>query len=101
MTKESANNIAFSLNLLFRFFIPSYFGDVVSHNYRELFNDVFQIEWIDAGKNDKKNFLILQEILKQSFQLTAAKIFAINLKSFLKIIESAYSMYAVLQQIKS
>lgn len=56
---------------------------------------------MDANQKQKKSFLILQENLKSSFQLQGGKTVPINLATFVRIIQSAYSMYAVLSHINN
>ena len=89
------------MSLLGRFFIPCYFGNEIQYEYGESLRDAYKIDWLDATENDKRSFLILQENLKSSFQLEGGKTVPINLATFVRIIKSAYSMYAVLSHINN
>lgn len=92
----------FSFGLLLRFFMPCYFGNEIQHDYEELLSDVYNIDWIDGiKKTNRRNFLIIQENLKAQFQLKAVKVLQINLTTFLRILQSAYSLYAVLRQMNN
>ena len=79
--------------------MPCYFGNEIQHDCGELLGDVYNIDWIN-GIN-RKNFLIIQENLKPQFQLKAAKVLQINLTTFLRILQSAYSLYALLRQMNN
>jgi hypothetical protein len=80
--------------------MPSYFGNDIELDSGKLLNDIYKFNWIDASVEEKKNFIFFQENLKINYGLVAAKIFPINLNTFLKIIQWAYSFYAVLKQVK-
>lgn len=82
-----------------KFFIPCYFGNEIQYDYSELLRDVHNIDWLKASWKHQRNFIILQENLKSKFQLRGAKCIPINLMTFLRIFQSAYSLYAVLRQI--
>lgn len=91
--------VAFTFGLLFHFFVPCFFGNEIQYDYAELLRDVYRINWTEADKKQIHSFVIIQENLKQNFQLKAAKIFPINLASFMRILKSGYSLYTVLNQI--
>jgi hypothetical protein len=97
---DTGNLITFGINLLSRFFMPSYFGNEIELDSGELLNDIYGFKWIDASVKERKNFIFIQENLKKNYGLVAAKMLPINLNTFLRIIQSAYSFYAVLKQIK-
>ena len=90
----------YALALLIRFFFPCLFGNEKQYDYGKLLGEIYNINWIKARKNERKNFLIIQENLKPIFQLKAAKILQINLITYLRIFQSAYSMNTVLRELK-
>jgi hypothetical protein len=96
-----ATIILFGANMLLEFFVPFFMGNEIEHDWSKLLSDIYTIDWLGGKKEAKMNLKIVQEILKAKFQLQAGKVFPINLASFLAIIKSAYSMYAVLRSMKN
>jgi hypothetical protein len=100
LSNETGSLIIYAVNVLFRFFMPSYFGNEIQMNCGEFLNDIYGYDWIEASIKERKTFIMIQENLKKNYGLVAAKQFPINLNTFLKIIQSAYSFYAVLNHVK-
>lgn len=89
----------YAINLSIQFFIPCYFGSEIEHDFQNLLRDMYTLNWIEGNKIEKKNFIIIHECLKAKLQLKSVSIFHINLTTFLKILQSAYSMYTLLRSL--
>lgn len=77
--------------------IPSYFGNEISFISDKLSTALFHSEWYD--EEDKGNFLMLMIFLRRKIQVTTFKIFQLDLGTFLRVCNSAYSLYAVFKNI--
>lgn len=93
--------IVFSVITTLKFFIPCYFGSNIQYISQNFLYDVYQIDWIDASKEEKTNLTITQENLKKYTKLTVAKLFHINLETFLRVLNFSYSLFTVLKHINS
>lgn len=82
--------------------IICYFGNEVTFYSSELSTSLFHSEWYNESKNFKTGVKMLIENSKNPIQINAADgVFQVHLASFLRICNTAYSMYAVLQRVKN
>lgn len=89
------------MSLLFRYFIPCYFGSEIQNEYGNLSKDIFETNWLEGNKHQKQDFLIIQEFLKKNFRLEGGNILPVNLSTFLTIVKSVYSLYTVLMNLNN
>ncbi|CRK88698.1 CLUMA_CG002438, isoform A [Clunio marinus] len=81
-------------------FLPCYFGNEVLLASQEFSTSLFHSDWIEENKNFKTAMKMVLENTKKPIEITVAQgVFPVNLLTFLRIINSAYSFYAVLQSI--
>lgn len=92
--------IAYMIPMVLQILIPCFFGNDVSLCSEKLSTSLFHSHWHNKSKKFRAAMKMFLENTKNQIHLTAADgIFQVNLATFLRIINSAYSMYAVLQRI--
>jgi hypothetical protein len=62
--------------------------------------DVYEAKWISGDRKSSQNLMILQENLKKPEVIRVADSLNINMDLFLRVMKAAYSVIAVLRQIK-
>lgn len=92
--------VTYMVPMVMEILIPCFFGNEVTIYSSELSTNVFHSEWFDESENFKTGVKMLIENNKNPIKVIAAGgLFHVNLTAFLRICNSAYSMYAVLQRI--
>lgn len=92
--------ITASVQLTLDIFLLCYFGHELFLVSSKLLNAIFYSNWIE-DEIDKKSMFIFMENLKRDMEISAFKIFHINLDTFTTIVNSTYSLLAVLQNLNS
>jgi hypothetical protein len=77
--------------------IPSYYGNEIAHLSDRLSTSLFNSEWYE--EKNQKNVLIFVGLLKRKIKITTFKIFQVDLGTFMRVCNSAYSLYAVFKNI--
>jgi hypothetical protein len=90
----------FGSGVLVRLFVICFYGNEIEHNSQNFLDDVYETDWIAADIKSKRNLLIIQENLKKADKVRAAGFLKINNEIFLSVMKAAYSMLAVLKQVK-
>jgi hypothetical protein len=85
---------------MLRFFVICFYGNEIEQNSQHFLDDVYETDWINADRKSQRNFIIIQENLKNSDKIRAAGFLKINIEIFLAVLKAAYSMLAVLKQVK-
>ena len=80
-------------------FLPCYFGNELSIASSKLSTALFHSNWINANKKDKDTAKIFMENTKKDLSITAFNAFEVNLTTFGKIVNSAYSLFAILKRV--
>jgi 7tm Odorant receptor len=81
--------------------MPCYVGNDLTLAIKKLPESLFHSNWTDESKEFKKTMVIFMENTKKSIKVSAFGVFELSLENFLKIINSAYSLYAVFKTLKS
>lgn len=91
-------SITYLIPISLQTFNPSYYGNEVTNSSDKISLALFHSNWYKQSKKFKVAMKMLMENTKRSIVINAGRgLFPVNLNSFLSIINSAYSMYAVLQ----
>lgn len=78
---------------IFQLIIPSYYGNEIAILSDRLSTSLFHSKWYE--ENDQKTTLLLSEFLKRKIRITTFKIFQVDFGTFMRVCNSAYSLYAV------
>lgn len=77
-----------------------HFGNELSISSSKLSAALFHSDWIFGSKKLKKVMTIFIENTKKDSKIAAFGLFHVNLNTFGRIINSAYSLFAVIKQAK-
>jgi odorant receptor len=84
--------------MVIQLFLPFFFGSELSFASSKLLTALFGSEWIECDKEIKSTMKIFMENAKKEIKISAFNVFHVNLPTFTAIINSAYSLYAVLMR---
>jgi hypothetical protein len=76
-------------------FIPCYYCQLISTLSNRLATSLFHSDWRTEDRNYRKNVLIFMENVKKPLGISVLGVVPINLETFMKIVNSAYSMFAI------
>lgn len=79
--------------------LPCYISSELTVASEKLSMSLFHTEWTKESREFKKSMKIFMENAKKPMKIFVLKIFELNLENFVKIINSAYSLFAVLRKI--
>ncbi|XP_055608564.1 odorant receptor 94a-like [Uranotaenia lowii] len=83
--------------MLIQVFVPCYFGNEVTLKSQKLTNAVFSSGWYNNRQlKDQKNVKLLMQRFNEPIRLKAGHFFNYNLEAFMSTLNTAYSVYAVL-----
>jgi odorant receptor len=85
---------------LTQIFLPCYFGNELLVVSEKLAMTAFNLNWFDESKSFKTALKLFLENSKKPIKISVYKIFRVTLDNFLFIVNSAYSIYAVLKNFK-
>lgn len=80
-------------------FLPCYFGNDVLIASSKISDGIFHSNWIHADNQFKTAMKIFIENTKRPLKILAFGFSEINLATFTRICNSAYSLYAVLRSV--
>lgn len=75
-------NMTFMITISTQAFLNSYFGELISTASEDLSNAAYSSKWYLMSNFYRKDLLILMERLKLKSELTAGKLFPVNLPLF-------------------
>jgi hypothetical protein len=91
--------IFFMIPMTLQMLLPCYISTELTVAYEKLSMKLFHTEWMNESRDFKKNLKVFFENSKKPLKIVVLKIFHLNLENFVKIINSAYSLFAVLRGI--
>ncbi|XP_037033998.1 odorant receptor 94a-like [Bradysia coprophila] len=84
---------------IFDIFLVTYLANEITVASNRLSYCLFESNWVERAESGKKYFLIMGEVLKQPQQLVIL-IYPMNLGTFMKTINGAYSMFNIIKNFK-
>lgn len=93
--------LTYMLPIVLQIFIPCYFGEEMTSASERLSTSLFKSEWINESEDFKMLMKIFLENSKRPIRLSAFGVFNVTLDNFLKIINLAYSLFAVMRSVGS
>jgi hypothetical protein len=91
--------ISYTVPIVTEIFLPCLYGSAVTEASIRLSTSIYNCQWVDEDREFKKILMIYKKNAKQSIHITALGVAKVNLESFTKICNSAYSLYAVLKRM--
>lgn len=93
--------IGYMIAMTFQIFLPCYFGNQLLSTSEKLSSSLFHSNWTKQSKEFKQAMKIFMENTKKPMKVSGLGIFEVNLENFLKVVNAAYSLYAVLENFKN
>lgn len=87
------------LSITVEIFPVCYYGSVMEMEFQNLTYALFSSNWMDQDKKFKQNLRIVAETAKKPLYVMAWQ-FRINLNSFLFACKNAYSLFALIMNLK-
>jgi 7tm Odorant receptor len=91
----------FLIPVVLEIFLPCFFGNKLTLASSKLSTSLFHSNWIDEDKSFKKIVKIFMENTKKDLKISAFGIFDVNLATFSRIGNAAYSLLAVLKHVNN
>jgi hypothetical protein len=79
--------------------LPYYFSTNLTLASKQLSTSLFHSNWLNESPKFKSTLKIVMEMSKKKITVKSFGAFEVNLEKFLMILNSAWSMYAVLKNI--
>ncbi|XP_045524598.1 odorant receptor 94a-like [Pieris brassicae] len=97
---EFASMALFISCILTELYLYCYFGTELSVESSNLAGSVYAMQWVGAPAQFRRSLLIVMECARRPLRPTASTLVPLSLDTFLKILKSSYTFYAVLRQTK-
>ncbi|XP_075144772.1 odorant receptor 94a-like [Haematobia irritans] len=86
--------------MILEIFLPCYFGNEITVNSSQLTMDLYHIEWLNFSISNRKLMVLFKEFLKRPDQVKIGGYFQVGLPIFTKVINNAYSVFALLMNVE-
>ncbi|CAD7086809.1 unnamed protein product [Hermetia illucens] len=91
--------LTFLLCMLYEVFLTCYAGDYVADKSKKLLFDLYSSSWPDIPQDCRKMLLIFSMKLNNPIIIKFGIIQNLHLRTFTKVVDGAYKLYALLQQV--
>ncbi|XP_072937498.1 odorant receptor 2a-like [Epargyreus clarus] len=97
---EFTSMTLFILCILTELFLYCYYGNELTVESEQIAGAAYAARWAGAGVRVRRSLLLLMVRARRPLRPAAGLVVALSLDTFLKIIKSSYTFYAVLRQTK-
>nr|ARO76427.1 odorant receptor 21 [Conogethes punctiferalis] len=97
---EFASTTLFIVCILTELFLYCYYGNEVTVESDRVVESIYSMEWLHAPLRFKKSLVLMMERAKRPLRPAAGRVIPLSLDTFVTILKSSYSFYAVLRQTK-
>ncbi|XP_063827159.1 odorant receptor 4-like [Ostrinia nubilalis] len=97
---EFASTTLFIVCILTELFLYCYYGNEVTVESDRMVEAVYAMEWLHAPLRFKRSLVLVMERAKRPLRPAAGHLIPLSLDTFVTILKSSYSFYAVLRQTK-
>ncbi|RZC42373.1 7tm 6 domain containing protein [Asbolus verrucosus] len=87
--------------VIIQIFLYCWFGNEVEVKSGRLLYAVFECDWTGLSPELKKNMMFFSLRLQKPLQISALGLFYLSLDTFVKILRTAYSYFALLRQVNT
>jgi hypothetical protein len=91
--------ILFMIPMSLQMFLPCFISTELTVASEKLSMNLFHLNWMGESKMFKKNMQIFMQNSRKPMRIVVLKIFHLSLESFVAILNSAYSLFAVLRKL--
>ncbi|CAD0195029.1 unnamed protein product [Chrysodeixis includens] len=100
LSTEFASMTLFISCILTELFLYCYYGNEVTDESNRVSESIYSMEWRRAGLSFQRSLVLVMERAKRPLRPAAGLVIPLSLDTFVKIIKSSYTFYAVLRQTK-
>ncbi|CAH1640018.1 unnamed protein product [Spodoptera littoralis] len=100
LSVEFASMTLFISCILTELFLYCYYGNEVTDESSRVSESLYSMEWARAGLSFRRSLVLVMERAKRPLRPAAGRVIPLSLDTFVKIIKSSYTFYAVLRQTK-
>jgi odorant receptor len=95
-----SNHLQNMVSTTFQIFIPCYYGNELTWASIQLKNSLFYSNWIEQSRAFRSSMTIFMEVVKKPLKIDILTLFELSLENFLKIVNSAYSLHAIVKNFE-
>lgn len=92
---------SYMIPMTLQILMPCYFGSEMMLASEKMSMSLFHSDWTRESMEFKIAMKIFMENTKRPMKLSAFGVFELTMENFLKIINSAYSLFAVLKNVNA
>ncbi|XP_063925823.1 odorant receptor Or1-like [Zophobas morio] len=96
---EGLGHLLYITGITAQILLYCWFGNKVELKSSQIIYALYESKWFQQPPPVKKNFLILSIRCQRPIKLTAINLFTLSLDTFIKILRSAWSYFAVLSSV--
>jgi hypothetical protein len=85
--------------MILEIFLPCYFNNELAVASSKLSTALFHSNWTRGSKKFKHLMKVFMEGTKRDIKIMAFGVFELNLKNFTAVVNSAYTLYALIKNI--
>ncbi|XP_013116840.2 odorant receptor 94b [Stomoxys calcitrans] len=85
--------------MILEIFLPCYFANEITVNSSLLLFDIYKSNWLNYSPSTRKFIILFMEFLKQPVIIKAGGYFEIGLPIFTKVMNNAYTFFALLLNV--
>nr|AIG51873.1 odorant receptor [Helicoverpa armigera]QPX50343.1 odorant receptor [Helicoverpa armigera] len=100
LSVEFASMALFISCILTELFLYCYYGNEVTDESERVSQSLYSMEWRRARLTFRRSLVLVMERAKRPLRPAAGRVIPLSLDTFVKIIKSSYTFYAVLRQTK-
>nr|QNS36203.1 olfactory receptor 8b [Mythimna separata] len=86
--------------MILQILVPCYYGTRITDKSSLLAFSIYNCDWTPGSRQFKSNMRIFVERANKPLSITGGKMFCLSLPAFTSIMNSAYSFFTLLQQMK-
>ncbi|XP_060529460.1 odorant receptor 4-like [Cylas formicarius] len=96
-SKQFIAECVYMAAMFFQLFVYCWFGNEVTLKCQELSNYIWECEWFATTTSFKKNLIFTMMRTKKPLYFTAGKFLPLTLPTFMSIIKTSYSIFALIK----
>ncbi|CAD7085721.1 unnamed protein product [Hermetia illucens] len=85
--------------VILEIFLYCYFGDELVHESGRITEAIYSCNRMDQNRSFKRNLVIFMQSTQESMTIIAGGIFSVNLSTFVSVLKSSYSLFALLMSM--
>lgn len=89
---------SYLIPILIKTYLPCFYGSEIIATCEKLSSGFFHTDWFMEDRHYNSMSIVFMEVSKRPIKMSAVGVFEINLGTFLRICNSAYSLFAVFQR---